>query len=215
MLRRFVVAAGSALAATLVLTGTAAAQTGVLAGAVFAGESRTGLEGATVTIVGTTLTAVTGKDGRFVIANVPAGDLELRIRRTEFSSREDRVRVAAGDTTHAYYELLTPEAERSANRITLRSPRVVVSGGADTSAIGFTVSDLQVERKPLIIIDGVILSDGSSFMKEMDPSRIESVEVLKGEAARDRYGSRAGDGVIMIRTKGAPIPPPPPTPPGR
>ena len=211
MLKRVVIAAGTTLAASLVLAGTAAAQTGVLAGAVFAGDSRTGLEGATITIVGTKLSAVTGKDGRFVIADVPAGDLELRIRRVEFASHEDRVRVAAGDTTHAYYELVNPDAERR-SRVFVRSDRDTLAG---ESHVEFMVREplSSAAKKPLIIVDGVILFDGDDYVKTMDPKGVESIEVIKGELAKEKYGPRAGDGVIMIRTKTAPPPPPAPQPP--
>lgn len=37
----------------------------------------------------------------------------------------------------------------------------------------------------------------------IDRDRIESVEVFKGRAATDAYGSAAGNGVIQIRTKGS------------
>ena len=211
MLKRLVVTAGTTLAASLVLAGTAAAQTGVLAGAVFAGDSRTGIEGATVTIVGTKLSAVTGKDGRFVIPDVPAGDLELRIRRVEFAAREDRVRVAAGDTTHAYYELVNPADERR-NRVMVRSDRDTLS---HETHFEFSVreSPTAAARRPLIIVDGVILFDGDEYMKTLDPKGVESVEVIKGDLAKEKYGPRAGDGVIMIKTKTAPPPPPAPQPP--
>jgi TonB-dependent SusC/RagA subfamily outer membrane receptor len=194
MLRRFVVNAGCAVAASFLLVGTAVAQTGVLSGAVFAGESRTGLEGATVTIAGTALSAVTGKDGRFTIASVPAGDQTLRIRRLEFAAREDRVRIAAGDTTHAYYGLITPREAEAERRLGIRT-----SEGALVVVNGLIANQTQ----PLIIVDGVIMSDPPS-VKDIDPKLIESVEVLKGDAAEASYGSRATNGVVIITTKPRP-----------
>ncbi len=53
-------------------------------------------------------------------------------------------------------------------------------------------------QEPLYIVDGVIL--GSSIA-DINPADIESVEVVKGAAASSLYGSRAGAGVIQIRTK--------------
>ena len=55
--------------------------------------------------------------------------------------------------------------------------------------------------KPLIIVDGVILSDGSS-LEAIDPGDIASVEVVKGTTAQAQYGERARNGVILIKTKG-------------
>jgi len=198
MLPRFVVNAGFAIAASFLLAGTAIAQTGVLSGAVFAGDSKTGLEGATVTVAGTTLSAITGKGGRFTIADVPAGDQTLRIRRVEFAAREDRVRIAAGDTTHAYYALVSPTEADAGQRLGVRTSEgafVVVDG---------VIADQEGGNSPLIIVDGVIMSDPKTSMKELDPNRIEAVEVLKGSAAEASYGSRATNGVVIITTKPRP-----------
>ena len=197
MLRRFVIGTGTLLAAPFVAAATAMAQTGVLSGAVFANSDRTGVEGATVTIAGTTLSAVTGKDGRFTIANVPAGDQELRIRRSGYVAQSDRVRIAAADTTHGYYAL-TGVGEEGSARLSVRTSEgglLIVDG-----VIASPVSD----QKPLIIIDGVIMPDGDTSMKGLDPKQIESVEVIKGEAAAAAYGSRGVNGVISITTKPRP-----------
>jgi len=53
-------------------------------------------------------------------------------------------------------------------------------------------------QDPLYIVDGVIL--GSS-MVDLDALDIMSIEIVKGAAAASLYGSRAGNGVIQIRTK--------------
>jgi TonB-linked SusC/RagA family outer membrane protein len=54
------------------------------------------------------------------------------------------------------------------------------------------------DQEPLYIVDGVILASG---MVDIDALDIETVEVVKGAAAASLYGSRAGNGVIQIRTK--------------
>jgi TonB-dependent SusC/RagA subfamily outer membrane receptor len=38
-------------------------------------------------------------------------------------------------------------------------------------------------------------------MKNLNPDDIESIEVIKGDAARALYGERAAGGVIQITTK--------------
>ena len=53
-------------------------------------------------------------------------------------------------------------------------------------------------QEPLLIVDGVV-QQGS--MRDIDPSDIENVEVVKGAAASTLYGSRAAQGVIQITTK--------------
>lgn len=53
-------------------------------------------------------------------------------------------------------------------------------------------------NSPLFLIDGVVSENG---VEGLDPATIDSVEVLKGAAAAALYGARAGDGVILIRTR--------------
>lgn len=48
---------------------------------------------------------------------------------------------------------------------------------------------------PLILVDGI-----ESTLDEIDPNDIQSVSVLK-DAAAAIYGSRAGNGVVIIKTK--------------
>jgi TonB-dependent SusC/RagA subfamily outer membrane receptor len=55
-------------------------------------------------------------------------------------------------------------------------------------------------EKPLMIIDGKEAEDETS-MNDIDPNHIKSVEVLKGDAAVEKYGEKAKNGVILITTK--------------
>lgn len=63
------------------------------------------------------------------------------------------------------------------------------------------------DGSPLYVIDGIPMHSfvspvtGSNTLADIDPSMIESVEVLKDAAAASIYGSRAGNGVILITTK--------------
>ena len=54
---------------------------------------------------------------------------------------------------------------------------------------------------PLIVIDGVIQSEGAS-MRDVSALDIDHVEIIKGSAAIELYGERASNGVIEITTKG-------------
>ncbi|GAA5220154.1 hypothetical protein GCM10025777_07840 [Membranihabitans marinus] len=53
---------------------------------------------------------------------------------------------------------------------------------------------------PLVIIDGVPVGD-PTIMNDINPADIASVSVLKGPSAAALYGSRAGNGVLLITTK--------------
>src|SRR5690606_38686893 len=55
-------------------------------------------------------------------------------------------------------------------------------------------------NSPLYVIDGFPTTDGSLF-SSIPPSDIESIDILKDAASAAIYGSRAGNGVIVITTK--------------
>jgi hypothetical protein len=69
----------------------------------------------------------------------------------------------------------------------------------DNSNIKFIIAKNQ-ETKPLIVVDGKI-SSNSEALKEIIPNEIESVNILRGEAAIKKYGKEAQKGVIEIITK--------------
>ena len=54
--------------------------------------------------------------------------------------------------------------------------------------------------EPLYVIDGMIVS--STEFRLLNPKSVESVNVLKDAAAGAIYGSRAGNGVVIVTTKG-------------
>lgn len=66
-------------------------------------------------------------------------------------------------------------------------------------------SSLSATNDPLVIIDGVIISNDlpgtSNFLSSVNPSDIETFTVLKDASATAIYGSRASNGVIIITTK--------------
>jgi TonB-linked SusC/RagA family outer membrane protein len=69
------------------------------------------------------------------------------------------------------------------------------------------VDDPQPDGAPLYVIDGVPMHSftstetGLNTIADIDPSIIESIEVLKDAASASIYGSRSGNGVILITTK--------------
>lgn len=56
------------------------------------------------------------------------------------------------------------------------------------------------KNKPLIVVDGKIMDKGKN-LNEIDPNSIESVNVLKGKSAQEKYGDKGVNGVIEIVTK--------------
>lgn len=108
--------------------------------------------------------------------------------------------------------------------------QIVTNSGAPGGGAQFRIrciSTLIGNRSPLYVVDGVIISDaaiagGQNFVSgagtrtaisgvqdnvvnrvaDLNPADIESVEVLKGASASAVYGSKAANGVIVIRTRG-------------
>lgn len=68
--------------------------------------------------------------------------------------------------------------------------------GANIRLRGST--NLLGDSNPLIIMDGVMMEGD---LADINVDDIESMEVVKGAAASALYGSRAGSGVIVIRSK--------------
>ena len=68
------------------------------------------------------------------------------------------------------------------------------------------VSSIRGANQPLFIIDGTPFTDSftgdqSAELQNVNPSNIESINVLKGVAATTLYGSRGINGVVIISTK--------------
>ncbi|WP_298238365.1 von Willebrand factor type A domain-containing protein [uncultured Algibacter sp.] len=61
------------------------------------------------------------------------------------------------------------------------------------------ISSLSQKNKPLVVINGKITSFDK--LEELNPNNIKSVDVLKGKASTSIYGSRGGNGVILVSTK--------------
>ncbi|MCD8288144.1 MAG: SusC/RagA family TonB-linked outer membrane protein, partial [Porphyromonadaceae bacterium] len=63
-----------------------------------------------------------------------------------------------------------------------------------------------INGTPLLVIDGVPrfgenTSDGELRLSDLNPDDIESISMLKDAAAAAVYGSRAANGVILVKTK--------------
>lgn len=63
-------------------------------------------------------------------------------------------------------------------------------------------SSISANMEPLYVIDGVEIQPGpGGALTGINPHDIASIEVLKDAASLTYYGLRAGNGVILIKTK--------------
>jgi TonB-dependent SusC/RagA subfamily outer membrane receptor len=204
MIRRRVVTAGSIIAASLMLAAPIAAQTGVLSGVIYDQTNKVGLGGAEVRVKGTDLVAISGKDGRFTIANIPVSTLEIETVRSGYRPyRLPLVKIAAGDTSHVYLALATLPEERASTDAGIEVAAEDFKGkfSVMASEIKLKFGELS-ENAPLYVIDGVVLSGNK--VPDLDSEKILSVEVVKGAAAQSLYGERGSNGVIHITTRKVP-----------
>jgi len=59
------------------------------------------------------------------------------------------------------------------------------------------IGSITADASPLIVMDGVVVP--SNYLGNVDMNDVESVEVLKDASSAAIYGSRGGNGVIMIK----------------
>lgn len=99
-------------------------------------------------------------------------------------------------------------------------PGVTISSvgdaGSSVSMVIRGASSLNGDNQPLFVVDGVPVAntlnnvsqigrdnrvDYGNAISDINPNDIESISVLKGPSAAALYGSRAGNGVVLITTK--------------
>jgi len=158
----------------------------------------------------------------YITKEVAANGTNLRIILTEDSSELKEVVVQVGygsvkkkDATGSVSNISAKDFNKGQNvtaesLINGRIAGVNITGGgvpgakADIRIRGG--SSLNASNEPLIILDGLPLSNetpsgATSILSTIDPNDIETFTVLKDASAAAIYGSRAGNGVIVITTK--------------
>ena len=64
---------------------------------------------------------------------------------------------------------------------------------------GHTEKELSTSETPIYVLDGVATT--KEYVETINPDTIESVNVLKGKAAKDKYGEKGKNGIIEITLK--------------
>jgi TonB-linked SusC/RagA family outer membrane protein len=98
-------------------------------------------------------------------------------------------------------ELVQPGAMRADDALQGKAAgvSVVANSGQPGTAMSIRIRGVGTNgtAQPLYIVDGVIVGD----IEYLSPTDIESLEVMKDAASSAIYGSRGGNGVIIITTK--------------
>ncbi len=181
--------------------------------------------GVTVAVKGTTLGTITDNNGVFSLSNVPS-DGALVISYVGMKAQEialqgrSRIEVMLEEETIGLDEIVTvgygtqKKLNLTGSVSSVQSEELVKVPSANVSEVmvgkasglfakqgtgvpGSDYANLSIRGfdTPLILVDGIETS-----WTRLDPNEIESISVLK-DAAAAVYGSRAGNGVILITTK--------------
>ncbi|WP_159636736.1 SusC/RagA family TonB-linked outer membrane protein [Sphingobacterium composti Ten et al. 2007 non Yoo et al. 2007] len=87
---------------------------------------------------------------------------------------------------------------------------LVIRGNSNIPRSSSQFDTENLTSNPLYVIDGVPIADdevrafnvtGTNFLSSLNPNDIESVDVLKDASSAALYGSRANNGVILVKTK--------------
>ena len=148
-----------------------------------AAQSRYGVQGANGAVVITTRPPSTAEEARAKVQpfNPPA------LKRPPEVIRVDTARSVTGVQTQP--DTVAVIEVRGTLRID--DPMIIVDG----------VIQERSSNNPIVMIDGMLMQGSLSGLRQLDPNTIESVEVIKGEAAVRLYGERGRNGVITIKTK--------------
>ena len=83
--------------------------------------------------------------------------------------------------------------------------------GSSVNMVIRGATSLSSDNQPLFVVDGIPIvnslnnfyegADMGNAISDLDPSNIANVSVLKGPSAAALYGSRAGNGVVLITTR--------------
>ena len=139
----------------------------------------------------------------------------LGIKREQKSLGYSVENVASEELTRVAQENVLNSLSGKVAGVTLNN-----TGGAGSSVsmvIRGAIS-LSSDNQPLFVVDGVPIAntlnniggfgdrnpvDYGNAISDLDPQSIENVSILKGPSAAALYGSRAGNGVVLITTKKA------------
>ncbi len=180
--------------------------------------------GVTVRVVGTKTATVTDFDGNFSVVAKPTDQLELSyvgyVNKT-VSAANQTLSLTMDPESNTLNEVvvigfgivkkrdLTGSVASVKAKALTQAPTADVATALQGRVTGLDVngSELRIRgnrsingsNEPLVIIDGV---QGGS-MGDLNPSDIESIDVLKDASSTAIYGSQGANGVIIITTKKA------------
>lgn len=172
-----------------------------------------GFESQQLAVNGKTTINVTMEPGAEALDEVVV--TALGIKREDKSLGYSVENVAGEELTRVAQENILNSLSGKVAGVTLNSTG---GTGSSVSMVIRGAISLSSDNQPLFVIDGVPVSnslnniggfgndnrvDYGNAVSDLDPNSIEDVSILKGPSAAALYGSRAGNGVVLITTKKA------------
>jgi TonB-linked SusC/RagA family outer membrane protein len=139
----------------------------------------------------------------------------LGIKREEKSLGYSVEKVNSEELTRVVHENVLNSMSGKVSGVTINSTG---GAGSSVSMVIRGATSLSTDNQPLFVVDGVPISssinnvhevgdrnpvDYGNAISDLDPENIENVTILKGPSAAALYGTRAGNGVVLITTKKA------------
>jgi TonB-linked SusC/RagA family outer membrane protein len=156
---------------------------------------------------------------RVTVGNQTVIDITLQMDVTELSEvvvtgygTQERGDVTAAISSMNMEEVKSVPLSNINQAFQGRIPGLTVtntSGGQPGGAVQVNIRGIGTfnSETPLYVIDGIPVKEsgqsdlGYSFLNNLNPDDIESIDILKDASAAAIYGSRASGGVILITTK--------------
>ena len=85
------------------------------------------------------------------------------------------------------------------NSLAGRAPGVTITNNSGFAGASSSIRIRGSAAEPLYVINGII-RDKTAF-DALDPNEVESINILKDAASASIYGSKAGNGVVLVTTK--------------
>lgn len=205
------------------------AQTAKVSGTIINQRTSAPVSGATVAVKNTSRATVTDDAGKFTIdastgevlvitsvgfatQEAKVGSGEVRVQLLEATNEMENVVVIGYGTqkkklvTGANLQVKGEDLQKQSTTNALQAlqgqaPGVQITSSSGQPGDGFNII---IRGKgtignfwPLVVVDGVQGVD----LNSINPADIESVDILKDAASAAIYGSRAGNGVILVTTK--------------
>src|SRR5260221_710144 len=124
------------------------------------------------------------------------------MRRSDITSAQTT--ISSKDISHTINTTLDQAIQGRAAGVYVTQNTGAPGGGVSVNIRG--VNSINGTNEPLYVVDGVQIQGSTSLtgtnpLSSLNPSDIESIEILQGPNATAIYGSRATNGVVLITTK--------------